>query len=101
GARLLQLAQGPRTAYPREASVHALMAAQAARSPQATAAIHGARRLTHGRLQAQASRLAARLLARGVRPGECVAIALPRSLELLVAQLAILQCAGVYVPLDV
>jgi amino acid adenylation domain-containing protein len=32
--------------------------------------------------------------------GECVAVALPRSTEMLIAQLAILKAGGVYVPID-
>jgi arthrofactin-type cyclic lipopeptide synthetase C len=36
-----------------------------------------------------------------VQPGDHVAILLPRSLELLVAQLAIAKCAAAYVPLDI
>ncbi|WP_155742772.1 AMP-binding protein, partial [Xanthomonas graminis] len=51
-------------------------------------------------LDARANRLAQRLLALGLRTGAQVAIALPRSIELIVAQLAVLKCAAAYVPLD-
>src|SRR5690606_18477167 len=50
---------------------------------------------------AHADALAIRLATAGVRPGERVAIALARSLELVVSQLAVLKCGAAYVPLDV
>lgn len=49
----------------------------------------------------RANHLAHYLLGQGVRPDEHVAILLPRSLELLISQLAIGKCAATYVPLDV
>ncbi|NVZ80083.1 AMP-binding protein, partial [Pseudomonas gingeri] len=49
----------------------------------------------------RANRLAHHLAGLGVRPGDPVATLLPRSLDLLVSQLAISKCAAVYVPLDI
>ena len=65
------------------------------------AAVHGALSLSYRDLNRRANRLAHHLINQGVQPGESVAIALPRSLDLLVCQLAILKCAAVYVPLDI
>nr|QMN69934.1 PsoC [Pseudomonas putida]QMN69953.1 PsoC [Pseudomonas putida] len=87
--------------YPRELSVTRLFEQRAARHPQALAAVHGQQALSYGELNLQANRLAHYLIAEGVAPGACVAILLPRSLPLLVAQLAVLKCAAVYVPLDI
>jgi len=87
--------------YPREQSVERLFERQAACHPQATAAVHGKQALSYAELNARANRLAHHLVGAGVAPGACVAILLPRSLPLLVAQLAVLKCAAAYVPLDI
>ncbi|QPO20448.1 AMP-binding protein, partial [Pseudomonas sp. Y39-6] len=54
-----------------------------------------------GELDRQANQLAHALIARGVGPEVRVAIAMPRSAEIMVAFLAVLKAGGVYVPLDV
>ncbi|MDU9026179.1 non-ribosomal peptide synthetase [Pseudomonas corrugata] len=89
-----------RRVYPQDQTVLALFEARAARLPQATAVVHGQRQVTYGELNAQANRLAHHLIGLGVRPDDCVAILLPRSIDLLTSQLAILKCAAAYVPLD-
>ncbi|MEN1836363.1 amino acid adenylation domain-containing protein [Pseudomonas lijiangensis] len=87
--------------YPRDSSIHALFEQQVAERPEALAAVHGEQTLTYAGLNSQANRLAHYLISQGVNPGDAVAILLPRSLDLLVAQLAISKCSGIYVPLDV
>ncbi|QXI14254.1 non-ribosomal peptide synthase/polyketide synthase [Pseudomonas zeae] len=87
--------------YPQTLTVHGVFQQQAAAHPKAVAAVHGAHSLSYFELNAQANRLAHHLIAHGVQPGDHVAILLPRSLELLVAQLAIAKCAAAYVPLDI
>lgn len=73
---------------------------QAARCPDAPAVVHEAIRLSYGDLEQRANRLAHLLSASGVGPDTLVAIALPRSPELIVAMLAVLKAGGAYVPLD-
>ncbi|NPC87245.1 AMP-binding protein, partial [Pyxidicoccus fallax] len=58
------------------------------------------RRLTYSQLDAEANRLAHLLVSRGVRPDAPVALALERSVELIVSLLAILKAGGAYLPLD-
>ncbi|CDF96574.1 MULTISPECIES: non-ribosomal peptide synthetase [unclassified Pseudomonas] len=89
-----------RRIYPQDETVLALFEARAAHLPQAIAVKHGQRQVTYGELNAQANRLAHHLIGLGVRPNDCVAILLPRSIDLLTSQLAILKCAATYVPLD-
>jgi amino acid adenylation domain-containing protein len=86
--------------YPRERCVHELFEAQAEKTPTAIALVHGDRSLTYGELNAQANRLARRLLNLGLKPEDRIAIRLERSIELVVAQLAALKCGAVYVPID-
>ncbi|MDR6710988.1 amino acid adenylation domain-containing protein [Pseudomonas hunanensis] len=86
--------------YPREHAVHSLFEAHAQTAPEAVAVVHGDRQWSYRQLDAYANRLAHYLLELGVAPGQRVAILLPRSPELLAAQLAVSKCAAVFVPLD-
>ncbi len=89
-----------RRPFPREHTVQRLFEAQAQARPDAVAAVHGEQALSYGELNTRANRLAHHLLGLGVQPGDHVAIHLPRGLDLLISQLAILKCAAAYVPLD-
>lgn len=77
-----------------------LFARQAARTPDATAVVHGDTRLTYAELNARATELASLMAARGAAPERLVALALPRSTDLVVAILAVLKTGAAYVPLD-
>ncbi|TDQ50729.1 non-ribosomal peptide synthetase [Actinorugispora endophytica] len=77
-----------------------LLAAQAARTPHATALVAGDRRLDYAELEGRVNRLARLLLARGAGPERIVALALPRSVETVVALFAVLRTGAAYLPLD-
>ncbi|WP_229695050.1 non-ribosomal peptide synthetase [Streptomyces lacrimifluminis] len=79
----------------------AVFAAQVARSPQATAVVHEGETLTYSELDARAGEVARRLTARGAGPGTVVAVAVPRSAELMVALLGVLKSGAAYLPVDV
>ncbi|QNA77333.1 amino acid adenylation domain-containing protein [Streptomyces sp. So13.3] len=68
--------------------------------PGATAVAFGEDRLSYAELDERANRLARELIARGIAPGSRVAVALPRSTDLIVALLAVVKAGGCYVPLD-
>ncbi|AWH37416.1 non-ribosomal peptide synthetase [Stenotrophomonas sp. ZAC14D1_NAIMI4_6] len=70
------------------------------RDPQATALVFGDTTMDHATLEARSFGLAAQLHAMGIRPGDIVAVALPRSLELVVALLGVLRAGAAYLPLD-
>ncbi len=80
--------------------VHPLFEQQVARHPQAIAVQSGERTLSYAQLNAQANRLAHHLIALGVGPDMRVALCLERSVEMMVAVLAILKAGAAYVPLD-
>ncbi|WP_424210824.1 amino acid adenylation domain-containing protein [Streptomyces sp. BI20] len=77
----------------------------AARRPAATAVTQcaldgGSRSLTYGELAEAKDALAGALRAAGVRPGRRVAVAVPRTIEQVVALVAVVSAGGAYVPLD-
>ncbi|KFA88774.1 peptide synthetase [Archangium violaceum Cb vi76] len=88
-----------RTEYP-EACVHALFAAQAARTPDALAVVCGDESLTYRELELRANAVARRLRAAGVGPEVVVGLCAERSLELVTGLLGILEAGGAYLPLD-
>ncbi|HLP78145.1 MAG TPA: amino acid adenylation domain-containing protein, partial [Candidatus Paceibacterota bacterium] len=81
-------------------SYAAHFAAQASRTPTATAICFNGAELDFSELNARANRLAHRLQALGAGPDTFVAICLERSLEMPVAMLATLKAGAAYVPLD-
>jgi amino acid adenylation domain-containing protein len=86
--------------YPADRCIHALFEAQAARTPQAVAAVYEGEALTYAELNARANQLAHLLRRRGVGPEVRVGICLDRGLEMVVSILAVLKAGGAYVPLD-
>ncbi|WP_414445215.1 amino acid adenylation domain-containing protein [Burkholderia sp. 22PA0106] len=80
--------------------VHGVFEAQVDRTPDAVALVFGDEALTYAQLDARANQMAHRLRAMGVQPETPVAICLDRSIELVVAVLAVLKAGGAYAPLD-
>ena len=88
-------------AYPVDQAISQLVEAQVARTPDALAVTDEKGSLTYAALNARANRLAHFLRALGVGPEVRVGICVPRSVEMMVAMLAVLKASGTYVPLDV
>ena len=80
--------------------LHGLFEKQVAVSPTAIACSYRDKKLSYRELDDQASCLAHVLRKKGVRPGVVVGVYIERSLDMLVAILAILKSGGTYVPLD-
>ncbi|MDQ7999145.1 MAG: amino acid adenylation domain-containing protein [Pseudomonadota bacterium] len=83
-----------------DALVHELVESQVRRQPAATAVQMGTQSLSYGELDARAQALATQLRRLGVGPDVPVALYVERSLEMVVALLAVLKAGGAYVPLD-
>ncbi len=96
-----RLARWNATAVPVPAmTVHELFAAQVARTPDATAVVAGPTVLTYRELDSRAGRLAAVLRRHGIGPDALVAVALPRSADLVAALLGVLKAGAAYLPID-
>ncbi|HTQ80654.1 MAG TPA: amino acid adenylation domain-containing protein, partial [Thermoanaerobaculia bacterium] len=80
--------------------LHALFSEQAASAPDSVAVTDGDRQLSYGELERRSGRLARYLTTRGLSEEERVALCLPRSVEMIVAILAVLKAGACYVPLD-
>jgi nonribosomal peptide synthetase DhbF len=81
-------------------TVPQLFQEQVGRTPDATAAICGPQAMSYAELNARANRLARFLVSLGAGPERLVAVAMPRSLDLVVAALAVLKSGAAYVPVD-
>jgi amino acid adenylation domain-containing protein/thioester reductase-like protein len=103
--QVIEVFNATQALYPQEKLIHALFEEQVERTPHAVAVIWDSDslayvRLTYAELNARANQVARYLVAQGVQAGEYIPILMPRCLELLIAQIAVLKSGGVYVPVD-
>ncbi|MEU0029370.1 amino acid adenylation domain-containing protein, partial [Streptomyces sp. NPDC006335] len=78
----------------------ALFEQQAVRTPEALAVVSEGESVTYAELNARANRLARALIEHGAGPERFVALALPRSVDLVAAELAVLKTGAAFVPID-
>ena len=86
--------------YPQSECFPQMFEGQVERTPDAVALSMGQEALRYGALNARANQLARYLRTLDVRPGVAVGICLERSLEMVIALMAVLKAGGAYVPLD-
>lgn len=86
--------------YPQSECFPQLFEAQVQKTPDAVALSMGQKALRYDDLNARANRLAHYLQTLGAKPGVTVGIGLERSLEMVIALLAVLKTGAAYVPLD-
>ncbi|MEA2691491.1 MAG: hypothetical protein QOJ16_878 [Acidobacteriota bacterium] len=85
---------------PGPALLHARFETWAETTPDAVALVQGGSSLTYRELDASAGKLARRLRDLGVGPESRVGVLMERSVEMVVALLAVLKAGGAYLPLD-
>lgn len=78
----------------------ALFEEQVSRSPESVAVVFEGNSLSYKDLNMRANQLAHLLISKGVGPEQFVALALPRSLEMVVGLIAVLKTGAAYLPLD-
>ncbi|ORB13007.1 non-ribosomal peptide synthetase, partial [Mycolicibacterium moriokaense] len=81
-------------------SIPASLTARAAADPEAVALSGEGRSLTYREFDEASNRLAHSLAGRGARPGTCVALLMPRSVDAIVAMFAVLKSGAAYLPID-
>ncbi|AFZ33306.1 non-ribosomal peptide synthetase (plasmid) [Gloeocapsa sp. PCC 7428] len=86
--------------YPTQQCIHELFVAQVEKTPDAIALIFNEAHLTYRELNSQVNQLATQLQDLGVCAEVLVGVCLERSVEMVVAILAVLKAGGAYVPLD-
>ncbi len=83
-----------------DACVHELFEAYARSQPDAVAVVCESVQRTYAELDREATRLAHRLIEHGVGRDVIVGLHIERSVEFIVAMLAVLKAGGAYLPLD-
>ena len=86
--------------FPRNRCFHELFEAQVERTPDAVALVFEQEQLTYRELNRRANRLAHHLQDSGVKPETLVALLIERSIDFVVAILAIFKAGGAFLPLD-
>ena len=81
-------------------TLSARVAEQAAKTPDAPALADGRWQFSYREMRQQVVALAEQLRARGVKPGDSVAVALPRSVFLTLALHGIVEAGAAWLPLD-
>lgn len=97
---ILEVRSGPEVKLAEGLLVHQMFEEQAARRPEAAAVACGGTVLSYGQLDLLSNRLARTLRKTGVKPNMVVGILVSRSVELIMAILAVLKAGAGYVPLD-
>ncbi len=86
--------------YDRDAFVFSLFARKAAEHPNAVAVELDGKTMTYGELEGRSNQLACHIQKAIPEPGQRIALLVERSLEMVIALLAIMKSGHAYVPLD-
>ncbi len=87
-------------AYPAHAPLHQIISEQAQATPTKIAITFGDKKISYQQLNQKANQLAGILMANGVQIGDNVGFSIERSIEMVIALLAIMKTGAVYIPLD-
>jgi non-ribosomal peptide synthetase component F len=96
---LFRFGSGPKINIP-HSTIHEAFESIVDNHPEVVAAVHGGKKITYHQLDLATNRLAHHLISSGLRPRERVCLVVQRSLEMLIALMAILKAGCQYVPID-
>jgi amino acid adenylation domain-containing protein len=91
---------GETCGYPVDQTIHSLFEEQVAKTPDRAAVVSNHHHLTYRRLNKETGQLARLLKEEGVSAGGIVPVMLERSLDMIVAIIAILKAGAAYLPID-
>lgn len=86
--------------YPKDKTIVDLFEEQVEKTPDNIAVVCGENKITYRELNQKANSLAHNLVSKGVEANTVVGILINRSIEMIVAILAVLKSGGVYIPMD-
>ena len=86
--------------YPRDKTIVDLFEEQVEKTPDNIAVVCGEEQITYKELNEKVNSLANHLLECGVKANTVVGILINRSIEMIIAILAVLKSGGVYIPMD-
>ena len=89
-----------KTDYPKNKTLHELFEEQAMKTPDHTALVFGAQRMTYRELNEKANQTARLLREKGIGRGSIAAIIAERSFEMIIGIIGILKAGGAYLPID-
>ncbi|TDF92725.1 non-ribosomal peptide synthetase [Paenibacillus piri] len=89
-----------RVSYPIDRTIQSCFEEQASKMPDRVAVVAEQESLTYRELDEKANRLAGELRSRGIGREDAVALLLDRSIDTIVAMLAVLKAGGAYLPID-
>ena len=100
--QITSMPAGPsiQSAWPAQKNIIELFEDQVANTPGYAALVYEAQQLSYTALNAKANQLAYYLLSKGVKHESLVAVCMERSVEMMIAILAILKTGAAYVPID-
>ncbi|MCL5261004.1 MAG: amino acid adenylation domain-containing protein, partial [Gammaproteobacteria bacterium] len=100
--QLLRTFNQTEQAFSEHKTIHELFEEQVTNTPQNIAAVFEGRELTYQELNAKANQLARHIRKQyqELKPDTLIALCLDRSLEMIIAILAVLKAGGAYVPID-
>ncbi|MDH6351839.1 amino acid adenylation domain-containing protein [Brevibacillus sp. 1238] len=96
-----ELEQHALVPYAQGKSIHQLFEEQAEAFPDRVAIVFENRRLSYQELNRKANQLARALLEKGVQTDSIVGVMMEKSIENVIAILAVLKAGGAYVPIDI
>ncbi|MBR8664605.1 bacitracin non-ribosomal peptide synthetase BacC [Bacillus paralicheniformis] len=98
--RILDTFNDTKTDYPKDKPLHELFEEQAMKTPDQTALVFGAQRMTYRELNKKANQTARLLREKGIGRGSIAAIIADRSFEMIIGIIGILKAGGTYLPID-
>ncbi|MCY8390895.1 non-ribosomal peptide synthetase, partial [Bacillus haynesii] len=98
--RILHTFNDTKTSYPKDKPLHVLFEEQAMKTPDHTALVFGAQRMTYRELNEKANQAARLLREKGIGRGSIAAIIADRSFEMIIGIIGILKAGGAYLPID-